>query len=67
MKYKWYRVEGKLTRPWINSTIDFSFWMGAKNEVQARKRVEKSYKKKRYNFVLETINEDPVGPPGGNK
>jgi hypothetical protein len=41
--------------------------MGAKNEVQARKRVEKSYKKKRYNFVLETINEDPVGPPGGNK
>tara|TARA_B100000700_G_scaffold263899_1_gene301289 strand:+ start:1489 stop:1692 length:204 start_codon:yes stop_codon:yes gene_type:complete len=67
LKYKWYRVEGKLTRPWINSTIDFGFWIGAKDEKQARARVEKNYKGKKYSFALETIIEDPVGPPGNEK
>jgi hypothetical protein len=67
LKYKWYRAEGKLVRPWINSTIDFGFWIGAKDEKQARKIIERNYKKKRYSFILETISEDPVGPPGGNK
>ena len=43
MKYKWYRAEGKLIRPWISSTIDFGFWIGAKNEKQARQRIERNY------------------------
>mgnify|MGYP003651713381 FL=1 len=54
-------------RPWIDSIIDFGFWIGAKNEAQARKRVERNYKKKRYSFTLETINEDPSGPLGKDK
>ena len=66
LKYKWYRVEGKLIRPWIDSTIDFRFWIGAKDEKQAKKRVERNFKKKRYSFILETIKED-LGPPGNEK
>jgi len=66
-KNKWYRAEGKLVRPWINSTIDFGFWIGAKDEKQARKRIEKNHKGKRHSFILETLNEDPVGPPGGDQ
>ena len=52
LKYKWYRAEGKLIRPWLRSTIDFGFWIGAKD-----------FKRRRYNFVLETLEED-AGPPG---
>jgi hypothetical protein len=53
VKYKWYRAEGKLTRSWIPSTIDFGFWIGAKNEKQARKRIEKAHKGKRHSFVIQ--------------
>lgn len=67
MKYKWYRAEGKLTRVLKKSTIDFGFWIGAKDEKQARKRIEKNYKGKHYRFLLETINEDLIGPPGNEK
>jgi hypothetical protein len=67
MVYKWYRAEGKLVRPLINKTIDFGFWIGAKDEKQAKKRIERNFKKKRYSFILEQIKEDPVGPPGNEK
>lgn len=63
LKYKWYRAEGKLIRPWLRSTIDFGFWIGAKDEKQARQRIERNFKRRRYNFVLETLEED-AGPPG---
>lgn len=63
LKYKWYRAEGKLVRQYINRTIDFGFWIGAKDEKQARQRIERNFKKRRYNFILETLKED-TGPPG---
>ena len=66
LKYKWYRAEGKLVRWWIDSTIDFGFWNGAKDEKQARQRIERNFKKRRYSFTLETIKED-AGPPGNEK
>tara|TARA_R110001583_G_scaffold12612_8_gene55855 strand:- start:600 stop:803 length:204 start_codon:yes stop_codon:yes gene_type:complete len=67
VKYKWYRAEGKLTWVLSKRTIDFGFWIGAKDEKQARKRIEKSYKGKLYNFLLESINEDLIGPRGKEK
>jgi|SaaInlV_165m_DNA_1040744.scaffolds.fasta_scaffold104192_2 hypothetical protein len=67
VKYKWYRAEGKLVRPLLKSTIDFGFWIGAKDEKQARKRIERNFKGKRDRFLLESINEDLIGPPGNEK
>jgi len=67
LKNKWYRADGKLVRPWLDSTIDFGFWIGAKNEKQARARIERNHKGKRFSFILDTINEDPIGPLGSEK
>ena len=67
VKYKWYRAKGKLTQHAMSRTIDFGFWIGAKDEKQARQRIERNYKKGQQTFVLETIEEDSVGPPGSNK
>ena len=67
MKYKWYRAEGKLKQHTMNRTIDFGFWIGAKSEKQARQRIERNYKKRKDDFLLELLEEDPVGPAGNEQ
>ncbi len=67
MEYKWYRAEGKLTQHAMNRTIDFGFWIGAKSEKQARQRIERNYKKRKDEFLLEQLKEDPAGPPGNEQ
>ena len=51
----------------MNRTIDFGFWIGAKNGKQAKKRIERNYKKRKDKFILERLEEDPVGPGGSNQ
>ena len=65
-KYKWYKAEGKLIRPWLRSKIEFYFWIGAENKTQAKQRIKANFKGKRETFVLETLSEDS-GPPGNEK
>lgn len=67
MEYKWYRAEGKLFQHSTNRTIDFGFWIGAKNAEQAKKRIERNYEKRKDKFILESLEEDPVGPGGSNQ